>query len=67
MQLIDTYIKETNNQRLEARIMKADIGYSIDFFVNGDKVKTESYEGKSLYYVEDAASNWLEGIKVLNG
>ena len=27
----------------------------------------ESYAGHSIHYAQDAAVNWLEGIKVLNG
>ena len=33
---------------------------------NGDKVFQESFPGKSLYYVEDAAENWALGIKKLD-
>jgi hypothetical protein len=65
---IKTLMKEQNGIILEAKIMKTEHQpYSIEYFVNGKYTKTEKFEGVSLYYVEDAAENWLNGIKVLNG
>jgi hypothetical protein len=53
---------------LEAVIVKnAGEPYSIRYYVDGKYKQTEMFEGVSLYYVEDAAENWLSGIKVLNG
>jgi len=66
MQLISTFY-ENNNSRARAEVVKEDSGYSIHFHnANGDLFKTESFEGKSLHYVEDAAENWALGIKTLN-
>lgn len=39
--------------------------YEIDYAENGLIVTTESYEGKSLRYHEDAAENYVNGIKHL--
>jgi len=66
MQLISTFY-ENNNSRARAEVVKEDLGYLIHFHnANGDLFKTESFEGKSLRYVEDAAENWALGIKTLN-
>lgn len=70
MKLISIYYKEENNSRARAEVIREDRdgGYSIHYYhATGDLFKTESYEGKSLQYVEDAAENWTLGIKVLNG
>ena len=44
------------------------MGYDIHYYgPGGDLIKTENFAGKSIYYVQDAAENWIAGIKVLNG
>lgn len=35
------------------------------FYRDGELVKKETYEGRSLYYYEDAAENYVMGIKDL--
>jgi argonaute-like protein implicated in RNA metabolism and viral defense len=68
MSQIRTIMKEQNGTLLEAKIMKSEhMPYSIEYFINGKYVQTETFAGHSLYYVESAAENWLAGIKVLNG
>lgn len=37
--------------------------YEVDYAENGLIIATESYEGKSLRYHEDAAENYVLGIK----
>jgi hypothetical protein len=65
---IRTLVKEHNGATLEARILKnSHDPYVIEYFINGKFSQSETFEGVSLYYVEDAAENWLNGIKVLNG
>lgn len=65
---VDTYIKESEGSRLQATIYKEnETNYSVTFSINGEDVLVENYPGKSIYYVEKAASNWIEGIKKLNG
>jgi hypothetical protein len=54
--------------RLEAVIVKEDgAPYSIRYYVNDKFKQEEIFENQSLYYVEDAAENWLKGVKTLNG
>lgn len=68
MSTIKTLVKEQNGTKLEARITKTSHEpYSIDYYVDGKYKQSETFSGVSLYYVEDAAQNWLNGIKVLNG
>jgi hypothetical protein len=68
MSTIKTLVKEQNGLKLEARIMKnSHEPYTIDYYVDGKYKQSETFEGVSLYYVEDAAENWLDGIKILNG
>lgn len=65
--LISTYYKEdTSGPRAE--VVQEDYGYVIRYYdAAGHLFQTESFEGKSLHHVEDAAENWTLGIKVLNG
>jgi hypothetical protein len=66
--LVDTQIRESEGTVLKASIYHIEeSGFSIDFEINGETVKTEQFPGKSIYYVEDAVENWLLGIKKLNG
>lgn len=67
--LIETTVKESNGMSLQADIYYSneDDGFSVTYQVNGDAVKTESYPGKSVYFVESAVENWFNGIKKLNG
>jgi len=38
--------------------------YNIEFYnANGDIEEVESFKGKTLAYVEEAAENWVAGIK----
>lgn len=67
--LVNNFIKETGGVFLEAKIYKENDSshYSINYFVNGVLQKTETFPDRSIFYVEDAAENWLNGIKKLNG
>lgn len=67
MTFIDSFMKESNGATLEAKLYKEGSTYSVSYVVNGDEVKNEKYPGKSIHFVEDAASNWLNNIKPLNG
>lgn len=67
--LISTYFKESSNT-IRAEVMRNDAGayYYIDFYdASGNKFHTEAFPGKSIHFVEDAAVNWTQGIKVLHG
>lgn len=39
--------------------------YFIQYKRDGECFYTETFPGRSIYYVEDAAENWSLGIKVL--
>jgi hypothetical protein len=42
--------------------------YYIDYYdQGGNKFYTETFPGKSIHYVEDAAENWSINTKVLHG
>lgn len=65
--LINTFHKGDGSP-MRAEIHKEDQKYMVSFYgPSGEKLKQEIFENKSLYYVEDAATNWLHGIKILNG
>tara|TARA_R110000851_G_scaffold133485_1_gene268395 strand:+ start:142 stop:351 length:210 start_codon:yes stop_codon:yes gene_type:complete len=65
--LVDTQIKESGGAVLKASIYHTEEdGFSIDYLINNEAVKTEQFSGKSIFYVEDAVENWFSGIKILN-
>lgn len=65
--LINAYIKESGGVTLEAQVHKMDVSYSVRYFIDGQQVKVEDFDNKSIHFVESAAHNWLEGVKNLNG
>lgn len=66
--LVDTFYKNTPEGEFKAEMYTDSNGYYIHFYgPNGNLIKKEEFRGKSRYYVEDAAVNWVQGIKVLNG
>lgn len=69
MKLISIYYKEENNSRARAEVIREDREkYSIHYYhANGDLFKTESFDGKSVNYVENLAENWASNIQNLNG
>jgi len=64
---VNAMIGEANGANLQAEIYQEESGYSITYSINGQNVKAEQFPNKSIYFVEDAAKNWLSGIKKLNG
>jgi hypothetical protein len=65
--LVNQFLGEKDGQQLRAEIYTAGSGYTINYFINGQFIKEEVIMGHSVHYVEDAANNWLAGIKTLNG
>lgn len=64
--VITTFFSESTKGRAEVNL-KSD-GYNIDYYSSsGDLIKSESFPGKSVHYVEDAAENWALGVKPLFG
>jgi hypothetical protein len=65
-QIISTYFADNNAGRAE--VQKSQDGYIIEYYDSaGALMQSESFVGKSIHYVEDAAENWALGIKQLNG
>ena len=56
---------ERSEKMMRAEIHELKEGYRIDFFGPNGKIKSENFSGVSVHYVQDAAENWLSGIKVL--
>lgn len=69
MKLINTLSHEVvNGTRSQTKIFQTEEGmYEQHYYINGNFVKAEQFPGKSIFYVEDAATNWFQGIKQLNG
>lgn len=61
------FISEKSGQTLRAEYFQADKGAGVRFFINEELVKEEIYEGHNIHYAKDAAENWVNGIKILNG
>ena len=65
--LLTTFYKE-NSSTMRAEVHQSSTGYSIQFYgPNGVLIKEQSYADKSIHYVQEAAENWLSGVKNLNG
>jgi hypothetical protein len=58
---LSTYYKGDDT----ATICNISTEYFIQYKRNGECFYTETFPGRSIYYVEDAAENWALGIKVL--
>lgn len=65
--LINRLVNESGGSQLAAEIYQDDAGYKIRYVINGNTVKEEAFYNNSIHYVEDAAENWLSGIKSING
>jgi len=63
--IISEYYND-KDMRLKASVYLKNDCYCIDYKKDDSVFKTETYPGKSVHYVEDAAENWALGIKVLN-
>ena len=64
---VKQFLGEKSGQTLRAEIHQDGDDYSVFYYVKGNLQTRESFAGKSIHFVEDAATNWLDGIKVLNG
>ena len=68
--LLSTFFKEGTDLKAKAEVHQNDLrnGYLIRYYDhNGHHIMDEEFVGNSLQFVEDAAENWVLGIKVLNG
>jgi len=66
MEKIDEF--KSNDGKLKAVLKqdKASSSYEIDFYKDGKKIVTESYAFHTLRYHEEAAENYVNGIKKIN-
>lgn len=64
---VNRFLGEKSGQSLKAEIYEVDGGYSIEYFINDTFQTRETITGHNILFVEDAAENWINGIKVLNG
>lgn len=65
---LSSFIKESPEGQYRAEIHENSDGYLIEYYdPTGKNFRTETFAGKSLKYVSDAAENWVAGIKSLNG
>jgi hypothetical protein len=62
-----TLMSEKDGQSLKADYFTVDGGTGVRFFINGEFIKEEIYEGKNIHFAQSAAENWIAGIKTLNG
>jgi hypothetical protein len=67
MPKVNEFLGEKSGQTLKAEIHTEGTEHTIQYYVNNNLQKMETFHGKSIFYVEDAATNWIAGIKVLNG
>ncbi len=65
--LLSTVFKESNGITMRAEIHDTPDGYEIQYYGSNGFLKSETYHDKSIHYVESAAHNWVNNIKVLNG
>lgn len=65
--LLTSFYKEGTSEGTRADIHESSKGYFIRYYSNGALLKEETFEGKSIHFVQSAAENWISGVKTLNG
>lgn len=55
----------SKEENLKAQVVYENGEWGCNFYKDDQFVKNEVYHGKSEYYAESAAENYVEGIKVL--
>jgi len=58
---------ENSENLMRAEIFEMKEGYRIDYYGPNGFLQSENFNGVSVHYVQDAAENWLSGIKTLKG
>ena len=65
--LIKTLIKETNLGSYRAEIYDAPSGMIMKCYSpSNELISEQTHKTYNLHYMEDLASNWFSGIKMLN-
>ena len=58
---------EKAGQKLKVEYFSVEGGSGCRFYINENLVKEETYPGHNIAWAQDAAENWIDGIKTLNG
>lgn len=58
---------ENSEKAMRAELFDTKEGYRIDYYGPSGLLQSENFKGVSVHYAQDAAENWLQGIKKLNG
>jgi hypothetical protein len=56
------FIAEYERENKTAAVFSRDDIYEVDFYEDRQLIGTVSYPDKSIYYVEDAAYNYVTGV-----
>tara|TARA_R100001460_G_scaffold4800_4_gene13551 strand:- start:24318 stop:24521 length:204 start_codon:yes stop_codon:yes gene_type:complete len=62
----ETFLSEYMDGEKTARTFVENGCYGAVFFIDGKEVAKETYPGKAEIWAENAAENYVMGIKVLN-
>lgn len=66
--LIKTLVKESGDGSYRAEIHQVNgTDYKIEYYGPTGSIKSEPFKNSSIFYVENAAANWINSIRVLNG
>jgi len=63
MEKINEFVSQDGKLKAVLKLDKVNSFYEIDFYKDDKKVATESYAYHTLRYHEDAAENYVNGIK----
>ena len=59
---LSVYMSDDGNKKAVILIDLKEEILTIEFYENDKIVKTKRFPDNSIYYVEDAAENWVQGI-----
>ena len=59
--LSEFYDRESNKKAVVGLMIEPQV-YYVDFYQDNNIIETRTFPGKSFYYVEDAAENYICGI-----
>ena len=59
---ISTFWSDDHSKKATVNVDKATCCYFVDYFIDECFERSVSYPGKSLYWVEDCAENYTQGI-----
>tara|TARA_R110000796_G_scaffold73251_2_gene164909 strand:+ start:476 stop:676 length:201 start_codon:yes stop_codon:yes gene_type:complete len=63
----NTILVEKAGQSLKAEYFATDEDAGIRCFINGEFIKEEIYQDRSIQWAQSAAESWIAGITPLNG